>query len=765
MDIWDWVRRARRELEDGGHHRLSELVRLLPGAVCDNAHARVDAIHPEAVALARAAGNPWIELFVRHWNLQSRILHRHQVDDWMGEAVALIDFANRPETRDCPQSICVTQDLVNCYGNRDGPGFAAERIAASRETLGRIDATWPCYCCIGGELIEALIDAGRPDEALAEVDRMEAAIARHARWAEHDPMGDSRIAVLRALGRYDEALDVLDRLMDEPEDDDSRVARQLERAWVLCLAGRFDEAAAARPAFERLEGTHSLYRPWVEASGHLARHGRIPNDWRLDRLLAGAQRELAGNGVARHALHVALWRGELAVARGRLGIARACLADIDPLIPRLRAPLDAPTLRDGLAAAIEARAAKVAADPLPDTPEAVLAATGADPEVDLERMSAAAARWPDHEGLAVQRALAHRALGEAAQGEAGLRRWMASHPSRSTLADALLGRFLVERGALDEARAIGDRLAASDEPGVAAMGEVLQLDAARRAGDTAAMLALHRAAVERSPGDPAPVLALASALAADDPREALALLDALMAHDPAPGDWDWLRVVLGTRLDEWAAVRDSATRLGMALEPGEGPIDENWEAVRIRFEADPEDAIGEPYTAWAYRTGPVTARVFSIDGPDEPCHFDDEVIFDPQPVEVDRDEEIGHMQCTYRCLEIRRAGGYRSFVVDGMHPGDEALADLRRRLTRFDGLMRDVTHEAYEVFDPETGEGHPGLYLYVAAPADRLAALDRALARHTKGWPGPAVWPDLLAALGAPRRLAAQRALMEAWGM
>ncbi len=52
----------------------------------------MDATYPEALALAREARNPWLEVFVRHWNLQSRVLHRHEVADWMSEAVSLLQF-------------------------------------------------------------------------------------------------------------------------------------------------------------------------------------------------------------------------------------------------------------------------------------------------------------------------------------------------------------------------------------------------------------------------------------------------------------------------------------------------------------------------------------------------------------------------------------------------------------------------------------------------------------------------------------------------
>ena len=201
MDIWAWVRSTRRTLREAGNDRLSALMDQLPTAVCDNEHERVDAIVPEALALARQAGNPWIELFVRHWNLQSRILHRHEVGAWTGEAVSLIEFANRPETKACPQSVCVTQDLVNCYGNVDGPGFAPERLEATAETLARIDPRWPCFVCISAERADALLDAGRPAEALAFVDAQTQAMLAAGVARARTALGEDRAMALLALDR------------------------------------------------------------------------------------------------------------------------------------------------------------------------------------------------------------------------------------------------------------------------------------------------------------------------------------------------------------------------------------------------------------------------------------------------------------------------------------------------------------------------------------------------------------------------------------
>jgi len=83
MDIWRWVNDAEEELARSGRKRLAELIEVIPGYVVNHKHVQLDAVVPEALALAREAKNPWLEVFIRHWNLQSRILHRHEVKEFL----------------------------------------------------------------------------------------------------------------------------------------------------------------------------------------------------------------------------------------------------------------------------------------------------------------------------------------------------------------------------------------------------------------------------------------------------------------------------------------------------------------------------------------------------------------------------------------------------------------------------------------------------------------------------------------------------------
>src|SRR5262249_47177092 len=127
---------------------------------CAGDEARVRAAIPRLVAAARRTNLPWVEVYARHWGLQSSVARHLRLREGLREAVSLVERASRPDAARCPQSVCAVQDLCLAYAYTDGPGYAREREQVARETLERIDRSWSCYRCIYGELSSALVDAG-----------------------------------------------------------------------------------------------------------------------------------------------------------------------------------------------------------------------------------------------------------------------------------------------------------------------------------------------------------------------------------------------------------------------------------------------------------------------------------------------------------------------------------------------------------------------------------------------------------------------------
>ncbi len=756
--IWDWVGEAKRALRDSGRSRLAELMDQISSYTCDEKHAQVDAIYPEAVALAREAGNPWIEVFIRHWNLQSRILRRHQVGEWMAEAVSLIEFANRPETRDCPQSICTTQDLVNCYGNIDGPGYAEERIQATRETLARIDAGWPCYQCIAGELISALNDAGRVDEAMETIEQIDLEVRQARRIRTPYPMVESRVHTLRLMGRLDEALAVNEEGRKHVNDEGDVRKRAQERALLLALRGELEEAQKASPGFDVVRGTHSSYIDWAETQRILAEKGAVPNDWQLDAYLRILGDDLLTNGVLRDAFQVFVWRCELACLRGRAGVAERVYAQAEAIVPRLRVPLDAPAIL----ASLNGRMAAVPAQEvsLGDDADAYLETVGFDPELDAIGLAQARARWPEHRAIMLALVSALRTTDQFGEAQAIFETWLATHPD-DVDAINLLGATYLDAGDLDGATAAYERMQACDHPDQPVMSHWFAYRLATQRGDDDEAVEHLCQVVSLQPSASNATQALVSHLVArGDLDEALGHLDRICGLRDDVGGYDWERMVVATCLGRWEAVRSSAARIGWTLE-GEGPIDEAWELVMIQFQT----SDGDDYDLFAQRTGPVTAKILSMTLVGDRSHYLDQVVFRATPLNAPPEEEDEDHTWVYPVMRVLQSAGYSVYTIYGVHPGAEAADALWQRLVDQGCDVSVLSDESYELWREDQEASDLGLYTLMAVPPEAdIATLAAQFSEATADYVHPLVCPGLWTALGESDESAEQRARLEPWG-
>lgn len=738
MDIWKWVTDTRRGLQRGGQHRLAVLIDTIPTDVCNERHEAVDAAMPEALAAARALEMPWVELFLRHWHLQSRVIDRMEGRSALSDAVSLLEFAHRDETRHCPQSVCAVQDVAVCYGIIDGVGYAPERLAVSDEALSRIDATWSCFSCISREYAAALVDQGRHAESLAFLEQQHARLVEFGR-PDVEGFSTSRVSALLGLGRLDECLTVLDEAERAARRHDNvfrRTSRAIDRARVLARLKRHDEAIAALPSLDRVVRTPNHYTEWADAVWHLAHDGRWTNDAALGETLQGFVRTLEAHGAVRRTLELAGRQCELAAMRGARSVAARALATMERLATSLRVPGDAPSRID------EARRHVTAtpdiAGPHPADEDGWLAAIDADrdPERTLARLDAATLALPRATSLAVMRADALRALGFVDEARAALQSFVAKEPD-----------------ALDAAMALAQVLLdARDEPAVRALADSLR---SRRdpslADQILARLAFQQGRWEECLDRLTPWLAAhpdaraPRRMYADVARrlerwsDMLARLEELVALGEPPGAIDHERMLAGTLGERWDVVRAAASRVGMAFD-GEGPIAFDGEACRIRI-ADP----GEPSRDRdAVRTGPVTARVVDIDPPGEPQHHGDVVAFDATPLD-DSDDDAPRVYAPVKTLS---RGGFESAYLDGHALDPEARAALRALVESLGCAFVD-TSVAEQMLTDDEGDAAPAMTALLAWPAESgAAALHEALTRFAADLPHPLSWADLARAAG-----------------
>jgi hypothetical protein len=782
MDIWAWVGREQRLLRERGHARLAELVDAIPTWACNEQHARLDEAVPEALALARAAKSPWLELFIRHWDLQSRVLHRADVNGAIADAVSLLEFAHRPEAAACPQSICAVQDLTACYGYVDGPGYADERIAAADEALARIDANWACLTCIASEKAEALRDAGRPDDALAFIDATAASLVEAGHAYRRRFLARSKARVLYGLGRVEHALEECNAALTHPKalGTSGTTAAKITAARCLVRLGRRAEVDAAMPAPSEVFGVAEHYRDWVALQCERVDAGLRANDWRLERELHGLQRELTKKGVHRGAFELAIVRAKLALGRGRLGTASSALASAEASAGSLHRPLEAPAaiaqVREALAAAKVSGSDEAHVNE--EDAEALRASLeDPDPELRLERLVAAQRAWPERAEVVLSMIDALVELGrfdeadvllEAnAAADTGpwpfvLRKLDALLERRDARAAEAFARRCLERATTEEAREVERFLFRS-----LARAAWLRQDAAGE-------LEWLRRYCDVTPGDLGAKTLLGQRLRAlGATREALEIAREVCAASERACDADWDRMLAGTMLGEWDDVRAAAARVGYALE-GEGPIDGNFGVCKIRMSATPDDEGGYE-ELWAVRRSPVTARIRSTDSTRSireaqgRQRYDDLIAFDaldltPPPRDASEEARAAHVSTFVRVATLRE-GRYRTFALEGVHPGQEALDALGQALAPLGALIKRFGGEQYKVQSAD-GEKRLGLYAMLLVPADQpLPPVDAALTAFGAEASRVLGWPGLCEAIGDGARAAAQRAALVAVGV
>lgn len=727
MNIWNWVRDLQRELADSGQERLADLIERLPGAVLADENDEVEAIVHEALALARSLELPWAEIFIRHWHMQS-LGGGFEV---LPKAVDLLEFSHREEYVACPQSVCTVQDVARAYAGADGPGYAEERLAVTEETLARIDPSWPCFACISGQKIDALSDMGRYEEAIE--------VARDARARNTAAEGASEIndyEALLALGRAEEVLAALPKPGTERDDSFGRSDR-LTRAEALVALDRLDEAREALLPAEIAFRDPKWHLDWARVAARVH-----DNDWTLGGLLermlaAQVERGRAWDGVRLAELHA-----QLALERGAPTTAARALETMRSLAARLRDP-------DRVAERIAGTESALADAPeprfeLPDSAEALVAEIRDEEQPDaeraVERLLAARRRWPEELELVELLYSALQALGRPEEALDAVRAFAHERPDDD---EALMsyGFALLDSGKADEVEAVAARIGGTD-------GDWLRAQAAYQEGDAQAARehAERILAVDDDANNTRRLLAAACEQLGDF-AAALEVRNRLVTIDDDE-DEHWLRLIPATVVGDWDAVRESGARLGMEFDSDSGPIEEMWSYVKLRFEA--RDIV------LGIRTGPVSARVVTVAGPDETQHAGDVVVFEPSPI-GETEEGQPHL---FDVVTVLDEGPRRSYPFDGVYPGEEAF-DRWIETLRDEGWIVDVrSNREYEL--EVDGETREAIFGYFAIP-DGLEVTDAhaRLGELTEGWEQPFGWLPLAEEAGDDGVVAEQRAQAE----
>jgi thioredoxin-like negative regulator of GroEL len=784
MDIWQWVFDTQKQLVEQGNYRLAHLMNLVSHNTVEENHAQVDAIVPEALALARAAKNPWLEVFIRHWNLQSRVAHRSDIKNMLPEAVSALEFANRDDTRDCPQSICTVQDLTICYDKADGPGYVEERLSVAKEALDKIDHSWACFTCISGEYASALLDGKRYEEALKFLEQQAQTLLSTNQYDARFHMRGTWVEILIQLQRYEEAQAFNQEAKEHCNSQARRLSRDIDEARIAIFLGRYEEAKQVLPDFDTIEPTPSHYLSFAEAMQLLAKADQIPNDWQLNAKLQWMSEQLSQQGVIRKAFTMALWQAELALKRGQPITANRCRERAESLIPDLRQPLDAPELLANLRAQITSAFASQSESPLAfETPEQVLeyveTSSENDPESAITLLETARQRWPNYEDITFTMAGAYQAIGEHQYSMTLLRQYLEEYPDSPQTVLAY-GTFLLEEGSAKELENFTTDLLRGKEKGERRkeLSEQVQLNChwllalqyTKQEEFEAAKQQLSILLARNPYASNAKTLLARLERKTGDLQAALQHLDELVEQLEEADQYDWERIIVATLLEDWDKVRHSADRLGFENLPTEGPIEQEWGLCRIQF----QDKKGEPINYYAMRTGPVTATILEISAPDNEQHYNDKLVFAPIPInnppppdetEPKSEEEMKQRMENipiYVPIQITKAGGYACYLLGGVYPGKAAFQNLESALENIDCRCQVQSDDTYQISQGNNSEPLMGLFAYLAVPEQQsLQTVADLLATSTSSYPHPLIWPEIVEKLGDTAELERQKRIME----
>lgn len=747
MDIWSWVYTHVKEVREQDPELADQLLDLSEWT-CDGLHGRLDAALPAVVARVRALKRPWLEVYARHWGLQSRILHRQDARfDALRDAVDLVERAHRPDAEDCPQSVCATQDLCAAYGVLDGAGHAEARIAAATETLDRIDANWPCFQCIHGELTSALLDKGAYDEALAQIDAAEQAIRE---VGAHGDLKRSRSETLICLGRPGDALEVIRAYDPGGAGASGQLSKSLRIAHALVRLGRIEDALTELPSAADLGDEVEHFVEWMQVMRLLvADHGRELEP-PLVQAVNAMLHKLSLHCAHRDTLtHAAAW-AELALDEGSWAYALAWYELAERHLPELVAPLgaderlrkiderldatrpapfgeDAPSAVAALHAAVEAGRVSFS----------TLVATAIQLSGAIDVVNATAERWlflgwPGRSAAVVDRALEVtpdpalialrlRSLFHAGEGPplvAELNRW-AEHPAGRVQIDVAWFRSqLAEREKRydDAAEAMAHawtNLREHAGPGILRR-QAAMLQLAGRLEDTARALDEVVALPEASPQD------------------------------------HLFRMEINTQLERWPAVRASAEAYGLEL-TGDGFIDDNFGSIGLEIDHQ---------RYWATRIGPCHARIHQISGPGiEPELYGSVWAFDPFTGGGDDNAPF----TAHGCL---KPGGFAAVALDGVRLTDAQLEPISGVVTAANGGMYRSSSDEYQITDPDKDAIVDASWVKIALPVDspHWPALAEACATLAQDH-HPLVWHELLDRLDRPEEAEAHRQIAHDWGM
>lgn len=202
---------------------------------------------------------------------------------------------------------------------------------------------------------------------------------------------------------------------------------------------------------------------------------------------------------------------------------------------------------------------------------------------------------------------------------------------------------------------------------------------------------------------------------------------------------NWNLAIAATALQDWRTARDVWQRLGVAIEAGDSPIEQDFGQTPVRL--NPEQG-GE--VVWARRIDPVRARILNIPYADSGHCYGDIVLHDG--ASVGQREVDGRTYPVFNVLELFQPSPHSTYEAELQVTGE---ADVQALLERLDarGIAAEdwsrsvrilckhcsegTAHEDHEHQEAPFDEQQPARLIAVAGPDE--AAIREALTSWEDG--------------------------------
>ncbi|GAB2912510.1 tetratricopeptide repeat protein [Nonomuraea sp. NPDC052634] len=741
VDIWAWVGETQQQLSEAGNVGLAMALGDLPAQAYEGRYPQLDVMAPAIAGQAETLQLPWLEFYARYWHLMGRIGDRAQGAVAIDDARQLVAFAQREDVRDCPATPAAAEAMAIALANADGPGYAAERLETLAPVIEGVGPDNPAFSGLVTQYVAALIDAGKPGEAVSYAESAVERLRAAGREASFELGAESARALL-AAGRAEDALTALQAASGfKPDDPVAKEHRDgVRRALILATLGRTAESVDALPDLDVVGDHPRVWVEWTQAVSKLAPSGVITNTWQLGRVVRQWIDYFGMMGGYRARVELALVGGDLAI--GRKGVWQArLLADLaESGTAELRETAGLAERIAALRAAADATEPPPAEVPLEERVGRFDAEDGfnADPEKWVEWLAPLS-------GSDIEATRRHTTtlgfLGYPAAGADIYWKMLVDTGEIATAHSddvAYLTTLLIEARQDERLEQMAAMLPHADQQFALA-----RLHSARERWPEAVDAAEH--AIAAGAGVEARRLLAGAAQQIDqNARAAQVLAEAL---DELTEEDTWRMIVMATSAEDWEIVRKGAAKIGMPLKSTEGPIEEEMGLIRLVLPA-PD---GGQRQVLSIRTGPATARLALPQPRGMDYNAGDLVVFDPQllePVPEDPEEQQNFVP-PFAAVRMLRPGGYTSYFFDGAAPSEEDWAEFTEVMAERGWPMWVYSDENYTVTHPSTGEPLPGVFGWVAVPPNVTPAeVDALLDDATERWVHPLAWLDLAREIG-----------------